>query len=470
MIAGSLRVPLPSWVGTGVCADGEPAREAVAHRRAAVGDHALERAGDRAAVRRRRDDLLRVVRERHEPEAEVVGRLVEQHLGRLDGRGQPVGLDVLGAHRARDVVDEHHRRGPLRRGDAALRPRDGEDQRRGGEQQQRGGHVPAPAGPPGDEAGQQRRVAERGGLAPAPALDRRVREHAPRAAARGRAGRRARGTSPARRLLRRRGVLGGRRRPARAAAAAGRSRRARASGRRGAGGAARSCSQSPSVESTRWSAPARRRAAATSARSAAAAALKRAAHLAPARVDDDLAARLRGRPSTRRRPPAARARAGRAPRPPARRGARAGERSAALPVARAAEVRHDHDEPARAGERGHAGRSRRRATSRPRRRRAGSARSSASRPSSPSRPWRGRSTRGSRPAERDDAEPVAAPRGDVADRRGSRPPPRRPCAAARCRSAIDGETSSISQAVIARSPTCTRTCGSRIRAVTFQSM
>ena len=35
---------------------------------------------------------------------------------------------------------------------------------------------------------------------------------------------------------------------------------------------------------------------------------------------------------------------------------------------------------------------------------------------------------------------------------------------------IEGEMSSISHAVIARSPTCTRTCGSCIRAVTFQSM
>ena len=35
---------------------------------------------------------------------------------------------------------------------------------------------------------------------------------------------------------------------------------------------------------------------------------------------------------------------------------------------------------------------------------------------------------------------------------------------------IEAETSSSSQHVIARSPTCTRTCGSFMRAVTFQSM
>ena len=35
---------------------------------------------------------------------------------------------------------------------------------------------------------------------------------------------------------------------------------------------------------------------------------------------------------------------------------------------------------------------------------------------------------------------------------------------------MEAETSSTSHAVIARSPTWTRTCGSRKRAVTFQSM
>ena len=129
MIAGSLRVPLPSCGRDRRLRGLQAAREPVAHRRAAVGDHALERAVDRAAVGRRRDDLLGVVGERHEPEAEVVGRLVDEHLGRVDGRGQAAGIDVVGAHRARDVVDEHDGRRALRRGDAALRAREREDQR-----------------------------------------------------------------------------------------------------------------------------------------------------------------------------------------------------------------------------------------------------------------------------------------------------------------------------------------------------
>jgi hypothetical protein len=100
---------------------------------------------------------------------------------------------------------------------------------------------------------------------------------------------------------------------------------------------------------------------------------------------------------------------------------------------------------------------------------AGSARSSASSPSRPSRPWRGRSTRGSGPPNattpsrfprRVDTCPIArlTPSATSALRRSAVP------------KVIDAETSSISHAVIARSPTWTRTCGSRIRAVTFQSM
>ncbi len=142
--------------------------------------------------------------------------------------------------------------------------------------------------------------------------------------------------------------------------------------------------------------------------------LEAAAHLAPARVDDDLAPGLGvDHPHVAGRRQLQLARIAHLDREHAV--ARAQRAQPGLPVARAAEVRHDHHEPARAGERARAGASRRRATSRPRRRRAGSARSSASSPSSPSRPWRGRSTRGSRAAEGDHAQAVAAPRRDMAD-------------------------------------------------------
>ena len=80
---GSLRVPCRPAVGTGACAL-QPAREAVAHRRAAVGAHPLERARHRSASVVGATACPANPR-RHEPEAEVVGRPVDQDLGRLDG-------------------------------------------------------------------------------------------------------------------------------------------------------------------------------------------------------------------------------------------------------------------------------------------------------------------------------------------------------------------------------------------------
>ena len=488
MIAGSLRVPLPSCGRDRRLRRLQPAREPVAHRRAAVGDHPLERAVDRAAVGRRRDDLLGVVGERDEPEPEVVRRLVDEHLGRLDRGGEPVGLDVVGAHRAGDVVDEHDGRGALRRGDAALRPRDGEDQRGEREQQQQRGQVAAPAGPRGDDV----RACSAGlpnaaRLAAPAALHRRVGEHRDRqqreaeqdgglaeascadllaaAAARGRVGGRprsaagCRGSSPRTRARRpRRGR--DRRRPSRRGAR----------GRRGAGGAARSRSQSPSVESTRWSAPARRSAAATSSRSAAAAALKRW------RTRRRLVLTTIWRPvsgSTIQTSPTARqlelARVAHLDRQHAVARAQAAQRR--LPVARAAEVGDDDDEPARPRER-RPSRSRRSpsdvapapssAPARRAARRAGPSSPSAALARAQHARLRRRRTRrrraGCRAASRRGRSRATTPSATSALRRSAVP------------NCIDGETSSISQAVIARSPTCTRTCGSRIRAVTFQSM
>ena len=78
---------------------------------------------------------------------------------------------------------------------------------------------------------------------------------------------------------------------------------------------------------------------------------------------------------------------------------------------------------------------------RPRARRA----ARASSPSRPSRPWRGRSTRGSPVAEREHAEPVAAARGHVADRRAPTPSATSALRRSAVPKLIEAETSSSSQ-------------------------
>ena len=131
----------------------------------------------------------------------------------------------------------------------------------------------------------------------------------------------------------------------------------------------------------------------------------------------------------------------------------------ALPVLLAAEVGDDDDEAAVAGERRGALRARRPATSRPRGRPPAPRAARPAAPSRPRRPWRGRSTRGSPPPSattpsrlprRVATWPIASatPSATSALRRSAVP------------NVIEAETSSSSHAVIARSPTCTRTCGS----------
>ena len=142
----------------------DAAAQRVAHRGAAVGDEAVERLLDGLALGRRRDGLLGVVGERHEPEAQLVGQLVGERVAGLDGGGEAVGLDVGGPHRARDVGDHHHRGLALRRRDGALRPRERDHERAEREQQQQRRQVPAPARARGGEAGQQRGVAEARGV------------------------------------------------------------------------------------------------------------------------------------------------------------------------------------------------------------------------------------------------------------------------------------------------------------------
>ena len=132
----------------------------------------------------------------------------------------------------------------------------------------------------------------------------------------------------------------------------------------------------------------------------------------------------------------------------------------ALPVARAAEVRDDDDEAAGAGERGRLRDARRRPRSRRRRRRSGSRAQLGQQPEQaergPGAVEHPRLARRRRRARRAGCR-AASRRGRW---RAPRPRRRRPCAGRRCRSVIEAETSSSSQRVSARSPTCTRTCGS----------
>ena len=96
-------------------------------------------------------------------------------------------------------------------------------------------------------------------------------------------------------------------------------------------------------------------------------------------------------------------------------------------------------------------------------------RSACSMPSRPARPWRGGRTRGSHAAERDHAEPVAAAGGDVREReRGALGDVRlAPVGGAE---RIEADASTTTQLTSTRSARWTRTCGSRVRAVTFQSI
>ena len=139
------------------------------------------------------------------------------------------------------------------------------------------------------------------------------------------------------------------------------------------------------------------------------------------------------------------------------------------PVERAAEVGDDDDERPLAGDRPGPGQrlaERRRADRTPA---SSSPRSAASRPTRPTRPCRGGSVRGlaspnettpSRLPRRVATWPIAiaTPSATSALRRSAVP------------NRIEGDVSRTSQVTRTRSATCTRTCGSPVRAVTFQSI
>ena len=163
-------------VGDGRARRLQSALEAEPHRGAADRGQLVEGALHARAVGGRRGALLGEVGERHEPEPERLRELVGELVGGAHGGRDPVGLDVGGVHRARDVGDHHHRRRPLRRGDRALRPRERDHHRGEREQQQQRREVPAPAGARRDEVRHQRGVGEAGRLGRAAALEGHVHQ------------------------------------------------------------------------------------------------------------------------------------------------------------------------------------------------------------------------------------------------------------------------------------------------------
>ena len=136
------------------------------------------------------------------------------------------------------------------------------------------------------------------------------------------------------------------------------------------------------------------------------------------------------------------------------------------PVARAAEVRHDRDERTLAGD---GAEQRERGARSPRRPGRASSPSASRTPTRPARPCRGGSGVGEPP--RTTTRPTRLPRTLAAWPRASAIPS---ATSALRRSAvpnpIDGVRSSTTHVTSTRSASCTLTCGSRVRAVTFQSI
>ena len=232
--------------------------------------------------------------------------------------------------------------------------------------------------------------------------------------------------------------------------------------------AARTRSQSPLVESTTCEARAAARSAATSRRSCGGGLREARPQARVARVDAKAAARLRiGEPHLAH-VDELRPRAGRGSRRRARRGGRRGRGAAAASRAGRGSRRRRRRAPAGARRRASSDERRRQlgggARARPRRRaRAASRRG-------PARPCRGGSGIGEPPPNE-----TSARRGSRARSRRGRARARRPMATSALRRSavpnpIDGVRSSTTQVTSTRSASCTLMCGSRVRAVTFQSI
>ena len=365
---------------------------------------AVDQVGDLAVVVGGRLDRVRVGRERHGAHARLVGQLLEEALRRRARGLEPARLDVVGQHRARHVGHQHDR-GLL----AAARRR-------------------SPAG------------------APARARARRAPPGTARAAPGG-----AR-RHPRQQRRQRRDAGEADRVAARPPAAPARSERARAARARAPRGrGARRSSRQPPAELARpvarrrehhvlgACAPQRRRH--RRAFLSAAASAKRSRRRRSAVSTSTRAPGLGVDHRQCARPRAARARAGRAPRRPARCGARP---SAASGRAQSSGRRRSRRRPppgcaARPG--GPIRSSARRAARRSRRRRPRPRASARRRPTRAPRPPRGGSSRVSRRAEGQQRRRArrAAPRARPARR--PRPRPRRSSAGRRCRTPSTGDTS-----------------------------
>ena len=132
----------------------------VAGRGAALGLQRGQRRLDRQAVLRRAQHRVRAVGEGHEADLQLLGHVLEEPVGGLLGRRQPVGLHVDGVHRAGGVGHEHHARPLHRHGDRGLGPRERDRHPGQRQHQQRGREVLAHAAVLGRDRGERRRRGE----------------------------------------------------------------------------------------------------------------------------------------------------------------------------------------------------------------------------------------------------------------------------------------------------------------------
>ena len=230
-------------------------------------------------------------------------------------------------------------------------------------------------------------------------------------------------------------------------------------------------SQSPAVDSTMWSAPRAQSSAATSARSSAAAAAKRSRSLRVRVSTLDLAARLGiDEPSSPTVGQLQLARVADLDREHVVAGAQLAQRRRASRAGRGSRRRRRSGRalrampPARRQRRAERGR-------RPPSRRPAAPRAAAMQQRRAGRGGPGAAARQRLAAAEGDRRPGGCRAGSRRGRpRARRPRRRRPCARSAVPKPIEAESSNISHVVSARSATCTRTCGSRMRAVTFQSI
>src|SRR4051794_35156341 len=116
----------------------------VAGRGAALGDQPAKHAPCLVVVLGRLLDGVDHRAVGDDADLEALGHLVDERERRVAGGVQPARLHVGGLHRARDVEHEHHGRLVDRHRDRVLRAREADDQRGERGEEQRSGQVPAP--------------------------------------------------------------------------------------------------------------------------------------------------------------------------------------------------------------------------------------------------------------------------------------------------------------------------------------